>query len=126
MTQEQTWLGWKLDRADRAALLARFPPRYGETVADHITFGPVDGAPPVPEADRATIVGRADDGAGVEAMVVEVAGTTDRPTGGTYHVTWSLAPDRDARESNDAIAAHGWEPVDDRPELRIEQARWPS
>lgn len=126
MSQEETWLGWKLDRADRSALLDRFPPRYGETVADHITFGRAEGAPPVPETDRARIVGRADDGTGVEAMVVEVAGTCDRPTGGTYHITWSLAEGREAHESNDVIAAQGWEPIEDGPELRIEEARWPS
>lgn len=123
---QETWLGWKLDRSDRADLLARFPPRYAETVADHITFGRADGAPPLPDTDRARIVGRADDNAGVEAMVVELAGTTDRPTGGTYHITWSLADGREAHESNDVIAAQGWEPVEGAPELRIEKARWPS
>ncbi len=122
---QQTWLGWKLDRSDRAALLARFPPRYEEAVADHITFGPTDGAPPMPEADHATIVGRADDGSGVEAMVVAIAGTTERPTGGTYHITWSLAENREARESNQVIAEHGWKPLEEAPELRIEPARWP-
>ena len=122
----ETWLGLKLDRADRETLLARFPPRYAETVADHITFGRADDAPPLPGTDRARIVGRADDGAGVEAMVVELAGTTDRPTGGTYHITWSLSDGREAHESNDVIAARGWEPVEGTPELRIEAAHWPS
>lgn len=124
MTQE-AWLGWRLDRSDRADLLARFPPRYPEVVADHITFGRVDGAPPMPTADRARIVGRADDGAGVEAMVVEVSGTTERPTGGIYHITWSLAEGREARESNDAIARHGWTPINGAPGVRMERARWP-
>lgn len=121
---QESWLGWKLDSADRETLLARFPPRYRNTDADHITFGRADRAPPLPASDRATIVGRADDGAGVEAMVVEVAGTTERPTGGTYHVTWSLAEGRDARESNDVIADRGWEPVE-HAQMRIERARWP-
>ncbi|RXZ66612.1 hypothetical protein ETX26_00575 [Pelagerythrobacter rhizovicinus] len=122
---QETWLGWKLDRADRAALLARFPPRYREAVADHVTFGLAEGSPPMPIAARAAIVGRADDGQGVEAMVVRIAGTTERPTGGTYHITWSLAEGREARESNDVIAAHGWQPMDGAPEVRIESARWP-
>ena len=121
----ETWLGWKLDRSDRADLLAHFPPRYERTVADHITFGRANGAPPMPEADKAVILSRADDGAGVEAMVVEVGGTSERLTGGTYHITWSLARGREARESNDVIAEYGWEPVEGAPELRIEMARWP-
>lgn len=120
----EVWLGWKLDRSDRADLLARFPPRYERTVADHVTFGRANGAPPMPETDKAVIIGRANDGAGVEAMVVEVAGTSERPTGGTYHITWSLARGREARESNDAIAEHGWELVEGAPVLRIKAARW--
>ena len=118
-------LGWSIDRADRAALLERIPPRYAETVADHVTHGRVDEAPPMPRVERAAVIGRADDGAGVEALVVELAGGSDRWDGSTYHVTWSLAPGREAKESNDVIAAHGWEPVEDRPELRLTAATWP-
>ena len=67
-------------------------------------------APLPPEADG-EIVGRADDGSGVEAMVVRLGGTTDRPDGSTYHITWSLADGRRAKESNDVIAARGWTDV---------------
>ncbi len=57
--------GWKLDRAGRAALLARFPRPYARAVADHMTLKPDPGAPP--PATTGQIVGRADDGQGVEA-----------------------------------------------------------
>ncbi len=40
---------------------------------------------------------------GVEAMVVAIDGTTDRPDGSTYHITWSLGDGRRARESNDVL-----------------------
>ena len=76
-------LGWKLDLAGRTELLARFPPVYAETVADHVTFGRKSKAPAMPEAGRATVVGRADDGRGVEALVVEINGMTGRWDGGT-------------------------------------------
>ena len=118
-------LGWKLEPAGRAELLARFAPTYAETVADHVTFGRKSKAPPLPEADRAIVVGRADDGSGVEALVVEVGGTTSRWDGGTYHVTWSLAPGREAKESNDVIAQRGWQPVEARPGARLTPAEWP-
>ena len=36
-------------------------------------------------------------------MVVTIDGTTDRPDGSTYHITWSLGPGRQARESNDVL-----------------------
>ena len=45
-------------------------------------------------------------------MVVEIDGTTDRPDGSTYHITWSLCADRAAKESNHVIRAHGWRPVE--------------
>ena len=104
--------GWKLDRADRDELLARFAPRYAQAVADHVTLKV--GVPPgaaAPKDTHGEIIGRADDDTGVEAMVVRIGGTTDRPGGGTYHVTWSLAPGRKAKESNDVIAARGWTPI---------------
>ena len=117
-------LGWKLDLAGRAELLARFPPVYAETVADHVTFGRKSKAPAMPTAGRATVVGRADDGRGLEALVVEVNGTTGRWDGGTYHVTWSLGPGRKAKESNEVIAAQGWQPVDGRPGAGLIPAEW--
>ena len=61
--------GWKLDRGEREALLRDHPPHYAEAVADHVTLE-VGGATLPSEVDAA-IVGRADDGEGVEAMVVD-------------------------------------------------------
>ena len=106
-------VGWKLDRDERDALLARFPPRYGNAVADHVTLrAHVDARSPLPPPSTGVIVGRSDDGAGVEAMVVQLDGSTERPGEGRYHITWSLAAGRRAVESNDVIAARGWEPVE--------------
>lgn len=117
--------GWKLDREDREALLARFPPRYGMTVADHVTlrFG-TDARTPLPSADQGEIVGEADDGAGVQALVVRIGGTTDRGDGSHFHITWSLEPDRQARESNDVIGTHGWRPIGAPIKVRLEPACW--
>lgn len=117
-------IGWRLDPEDRAALLRRFPPRYARTVADHVTFGLGSGHT-LPDIPVAEVVGRADDGKGVEALVVALGGSTDQPTGGTYHITWSLESGRTAKESNDVIAALGWEPVGEAPTVRLEPARWP-
>ena len=121
-----TVLGWKLDRAARADLLRRYPPRYARAIADHITL-PGDAAPgaPLPGPIQAEIVGRADDGTGVEAMVVRLAGTTNRPDGSTWHITWSLRPGRRASESNDLIAASGWTRFDSPAPVPLAPARWP-
>ena len=119
-------IGWKLDRDQRRELLQQFPPRYGEIVADHVTLQ-VRAArdSPLPCETRGEIVGRADDGSGVEAMVVAIAGTAGRPDGSTYHITWSLGPGRRAKESNDVIAARGWTPFDLPMPVRLQPARWP-
>jgi len=118
--------GWKLDPAQRAELLAQFPPHYAEPVADHVTLdsGVAEDAP-LPAPADAAIVGRADDGAGVEAMVVRLNGTTDRPDGSTFHITWSLAGGREARESNAVIAARGWTAFELPMPVRLIPARWP-
>lgn len=109
-------LGWELDRRERDALLAHLPPAYGRVVADHVTLR--TGASPseaLPRAVEARIVGEANDGKGVQAMVVELDGTTDRPDGSTYHITWSLDHGRGARESNDVIRERGWRPLERLP-----------
>ncbi len=66
------------------------------------------------------MVGVADDGAGVQALVVEIGGTTRRPDGSTYHITWSLAPGRAAVESNGAIRERGWTAIPERHRVRLE------
>jgi len=108
--------GWRVDRACRDQLLKAHPPRYGRAVADHVTLqaGVAARADPPPPA-RCRIVGEADDGRGVQAMVVEIDGDTARPDGGTFHITWSLDEGRRAVESNEVIAARGWRPLDPLP-----------
>ena len=120
-------LGWKLDRAERTSLLQRFPPTYDHVVADHVTLAAnVGTGAPLPAETAGRIVGRADDGNGVEAMVVEIAGTTDRPDGSTYHVTWSLdrARGRRAVESNDVLRDRGWQPLDPPVPIRLIPELW--
>jgi hypothetical protein len=105
------YTGWLLDPAEREALLARFPPRYETVVAHHVTLKFGDEAAEPPGEVVAEIVGEADDGQGVQALAVAIDGGTARPDGGTFHITWSLAAGRQARESNDVIAERGWTPL---------------
>ena len=101
-------VGWLLDPADRETLIARFPPRYPDVVAHHVTLKFGDHTAHPPTETEGQVVGEADDGAGVQALVVAIGGTTDRPDGSTYHITWSLGPGRAAKESNDVIRDRGW------------------
>src|SRR5690242_7158114 len=125
MAKPGTVLGWKLPAQDRESLLDRFPPRYENTVADHVTLR-VGATPqtPLPPEPQARVVGRADDGDSLECLVVELDGTTDRPDGSTYHITWSLGPDRKARESNDVLRDKGWDELDAPIPITLTPARF--
>jgi hypothetical protein len=57
-------------------------------------------------------------------MVVELDGTTDRPDGSTYHITWSLGPTRRARESNDVLRNQGWDYLETPIAIDLEPARF--
>ena len=120
-----TVTGWKLPRELRDELLRRFPPKYDNVVADHVTLN-VGASPetPLPREVGAEIVGRADDGTSLECLVVTIDGTTDRPDGSTNHITWSLGPNRSAKESNDVLRDRGWEYLDKPVAIELEPARW--
>lgn len=101
------YTGWELTEQDRTRLLAVFPPRYPDLIAHHITaeFGVKDDHP-LPERLGVLVVAEVfDDALGVQALVCEIAGTTTRRDGKTFHVTWSLDRERGAaaKQSNDVI-----------------------
>ena len=116
--------GWKLPCDERERLLAQFPPRYDNVIADHVTLrvGATDKTPLPRTPDAAQIVGHADDGESLQCLVVELDGSTDRPDGSTYHITWSLGPDRRARESNDVLRDKGWKRLDAPVTVELEPA----
>ncbi|HEY0629007.1 MAG TPA: hypothetical protein VGD23_06730 [Sphingomicrobium sp.] len=120
-------VGWKLDRSQREQLLGRFPPRYADAIADHVTLKTDAKADPLPSPVDAAIVGHADDKESLECMVVAIDGTTDRPDGSTFHITWSLdkAKGRKARESNDVLKERGWSRFDETIPVKLEPARFP-
>ena len=125
MARPATVTGWKLPADERERLLGHFPARYDKVVADHVTLrSGADAGTPLPRKVTAQIVGRADDGDSLECLVVELDGTTDRPDGSTYHITWSLGPGRKARESNDVLRDKGWEPIDRPIDIALDPARF--
>ncbi|MES2095615.1 MAG: hypothetical protein V4459_02540 [Pseudomonadota bacterium] len=104
------FIGWKLDRRDRAALLKRFIPSWADVVADHVTLAVGTEATPLPLAVDAKVVGIVSDGEGLEALIVEIDGKIERPDGKTFHITWSLDRSRGRRafESSSIIAKLGY------------------
>lgn len=123
MAEPGTVIGWILAQGDREALLKRFPPRYPNIVAHHVTLKSNAASDPLPPEVKAEIVGRADDEEGVEAMVVTIDGTSDRPDESTYHITWSLADGRGARESNDVLKGRGWKELDHPVPIEVTPGR---
>ena len=126
MAKPGTVTGWKLRSDERDLLLERFPPKYDNVVADHVTLR-VGATPETPlprKPDAARVIGRADDGTSLECLVVELDGTTDRPDGSTYRISWSLGAGRRARESNDLLRDKGWDYVEAPVDVDLEPARF--
>lgn len=121
-------IGWSLDPEERRRLLERFPPRYPDVIADHVTLASKVGRDaPLPTEGGGEIIGRIDDEAGLQALIVAIGGTPARPDGGTYHISWSLDRSRGRQpvESNDVIARLGWHPLPAPVPIRLIPARWP-
>ena len=115
-------IGWRLDPRVRSKLLKRLVPAWPDVIANHMTLD-MEAEPdaPLPEARQAKIVGAIDDGEGVQALVVSIAGATQRPDGGTYHITWSIDAlnNRRSIQSNGVIARLGWRAFDKSVDIEI-------
>lgn len=97
------------DPAERNDLLRMFKPKYSKVYAHHVTYSMKnkDKAPP-PDISSAEIVGWADSGDGLEAAVVAIDGTIERPSGGVYHITWSLDPEKYKPSNSNSLIEKGW------------------
>jgi hypothetical protein len=120
-------LGWKLDAAERERLLLQFPPTWPDVIADHVTFQPPPGEKPPQVYDtRGEVVGITDDGHGVQALVVSIDGTTNRPDGSIYHITWSIdvGLGRHPIDSNAVLKRQGWRSIDQPIPVRLTASKW--
>lgn len=108
------YTAYLLTPESRAAVLERFPPRFGDVICHHVTerFGIAAGEGCVPAPAEISIVGYASDDS-LEALVVAVNDQTMRPDGMVYHITLSLdrSKGRKPVDSNRLIAAKGWDSV---------------
>jgi hypothetical protein len=110
---KQGYVGWLLPVVERDKLLEIFPAAYPMLIAHHCTlqYGVKEDFP-LPTETWGEVMGESVDDAGVQALVVRIGGTVRRPSGGIFHITWSLRKGRRAAESNNVIATHGWLPCD--------------
>jgi hypothetical protein len=85
-------MAYTLSADSRSKLLLHFRPKYPETICEHITykFPAKSNEEMPPEVHEAHVVGYEDSGDGIEALVVEINGSTKRPDGKLFHITLSL------------------------------------
>lgn len=97
------------EESQRGELLRKFKPKYPKIYAHHVTYSMKnkDKTNP-PDISKAEIVGWADSGDGIEAAVVAIDGSTERPGGGTYHITWSLDPEKYKPVDSNKLIQNGW------------------
>lgn len=105
---------FELSEKSRSELAKIFPPKFPEFIGHHITYGMrKKGDDTLPHADSFRVVGYAINEEGLETLVVEVDGSTSRPDGKIFHITWSL--DRSAGfkpvHSNDLLMSKGWQKI---------------
>lgn len=114
VTPVSGYTGWEVSGHARSILQSTFPPRFSEFIGHHIThqFG-VKSDAPLPDSDaEIQVVGYACNEEGLEALVVSVNGSTTRPDGKTYHITWSLERDLGFKPAqSNALVAAGWQAV---------------
>ena len=97
VTKSGGFLSYVLSDTSRNELLNLFKPQYADVICHHVTYDfAKKGAAMPPVAHTAHVVGYADSGDGLEALVVEINGTTTRPDGKLFHITLSL--DRAAKK----------------------------
>lgn len=109
----EMYTAYVLSDESRKKLAERYPPKYSKFVGHHVTeqFGVKTGTE-TPEQADIEVVGYIDSQDGLEALVVAVNGSDQRPDGGTYHITWSLDPDKySPKDSNMLIKVAGYDPV---------------
>lgn len=120
------YTAYTLTDESRQMLLDKFPPKYDKVIAHHITveFGVPEDTEVPPEAD-VRVIGEGDSGDGLQALVVSVNGSTRRPDGKTFHITWSLDPEKYKPVDSNELLADGikkWKlklptPIDTIPQI---------
>lgn len=95
--------GWKVSESDRARLKEAIPPKFERWVGHHVTdkYGVRDTDPLPAVPTNAFVVGVVEE-PGVQALVIEIDGTTQRDDEYTFHLTWSLDLDKRSVEAKHA------------------------
>jgi hypothetical protein len=119
--KSENYSGYRLLDSDQilGALIGQgVKPQYENLDLHHVTHKYPD-TEVAPEAKSVRIVGHsAHDG--VQALAVQVDGTSVRPDGGMYHITYSLDPGHKPVESNHLLAKHEVVPLKNPLDINVE------
>ncbi|MBQ8750601.1 MAG: hypothetical protein IJZ30_03065 [Alphaproteobacteria bacterium] len=101
---------YEIDKDSKAMLMEKFPPKYPEVKYDHVTIcmGGLEAQTPEP-AEKVEVVGIADDGNGIEALIVKVNDLAVRNDGKPWHITASYDTSKLAPAEFDVFAKPGKE-----------------
>lgn len=127
MSLRSKYLAFELTEASKMSLLELFRPSYSRVVCHHVTveLNLTESSlsllqHDLRDAELAVVGYRLGDG--VETLVVAVNHNPTRPDGRVYHITLSLEPGHNPKESNDLLAQQGWQtciPVKVQATLRL-------
>ena len=98
--------GYELSEESRNKLKMLLVPIFNNFMGHHITekFGVAADYPTPEMPDSVVVVGRAiDKKLEVDALLVEINGSSNRPDGSKYHITWSLGANAKPVDSNKII-----------------------
>lgn len=107
---------YKLGAEERESLLKKIPPKYTDVVADHITYEYSTKVTPYslqtpPQKNNIEIIGVADDGNGLQALVARLDGKLEKEGNSIYHITWSLDRDKDVPKEYAETGVKKYKPV---------------
>jgi hypothetical protein len=122
------YVGWELPEHERTKLLEIVKPSYPDVIAHHVTFkfGVKQGYP-LPTQTHGEVVGVADDGNRVQALVVTVGGDVYNADNRIMHITWSLDKAKGAKAymSNQVIGDGNFTRLEQKIPITLEPKFFP-
>lgn len=106
------YTAYNLTQESKNLILSKFSPKFSNLVLHHITykFGVKTGEELPPEVSEIKVVGFAQN-ENIECFVCSLDGETNRPSGGTYHITFSHSDSASPKDSNELLE-NGFEKVE--------------
>lgn len=106
------FLAFNLIPESRNLVLSKFPAKFNNVVAHHITYKfKVTESEPIPEHCELKVIGYSSN-ENIECLVVEVNGSIVRPDQKVYHLTLSHNDGAKPVHSNDLLAEQKWTSLD--------------